>query len=605
MKKIKQLTQDTINKIAAGEVVERPASVVKELLDNAIDAGARQITIRISNGGKKLIQVEDNGCGISSDELALAFKSHTTSKIANINDLNNLMTMGFRGEALSTIQSIAKVKILSKEQDADKAYELIVDESLKNKPKQAARTDGTTVIVEDIFYNVPARLRFLRQDQTEYRKILELLNSYFLINPTIQFTLYKDGKLIKKLLAQDPGDNRKISERRVQDVIKSEWVNDMIFVSGNLNGVKVTGYVAAPKYHCKKTAYQYVFINGRPIEDRGIAKSVSMGFSRYIPEGSKIPFVISLEIDPALVDVNVHPRKEEVAFINPYRVYSAVEQSVNSAIKKDKSYDVRARDYRESESFGYSKSAMPENSFADKYGSSGPSSNYRTKPASEAMIQSGMRFSKEILSPAGPDEIETSRFDYNQAPVNFSQIFNKYIIIEFEDRFLVMDQHACAERITFEKLMQRNDEIKIDRQKLLIPLPISLDEAQLSFIRENEKFFNSLGFELEFSGKKVDIKEVPIDFVGADYKLMLEEIYALAEYENEDSIKEPIEQRKGDIIATMACHTSIRSGQKLATEQMKSLWEQLRRCENPYSCPHGRPIVWEVKLSELDGKFER
>lgn len=597
---IKKLSEDTINKIAAGEVVERPASVVKELLDNALDAKATQIKISLSEGGKKLIQVEDNGCGIVPEELRLAFAPHSTSKISSIDDLNKLITMGFRGEALSTIQSVSKVRILSKTEKSQDAYRLDLTEPENAKPQKAPGLDGTTVTVSDLFYNVPARLRFLRQEQTEYRKILEILQSYFIINPNIKFELFKDGKQIIKLPASNFVD-------RAKTVLKADWINDSYEISTEIDGVKIYGIFAQPNYHSRKVSHQYIFVNNRPINDRAIAKSVALGYEGYIPENDRVPFIISLSVRADLVDVNVHPRKEEVAFLNPFRVYNAVTQAVASFVKKNKSYEEKP------EFFDMNKPKagsgfLADNSFPSyNYKSSGKSAynNYDTKyPKSDKVtVQAGLKFSEAVMT----QDRGLTKNNYKKSneqrpgleqPISYHQIFNKFVLIEFNDKILVVDQHAAAERVTFERLMQRDNKLEIITQKLLIPLKLSLDDASVEFIREQIEFFREIGFDLEFKNQEAVIIQVPADFVRADFEKMFAEIIS-------QESKEPFARRKTDIIATMACHTSIRTGQKLTFDEIKALWGLLVKCENPYSCPHGRPIVWEIKLSDLDSKFER
>lgn len=600
---IKKLSEDTINKIAAGEVVERPASVVKELIDNALDAKATQIKIWLSEGGKKLIQVEDNGCGIVPEELRLAFAPHSTSKISSIDDLNKLITMGFRGEALSTIQSVSKVKILSKTKENQDAYQLDLTTLESFKPQKAAGLDGTTVTVSELFYNVPARLRFLRQEQTEYRKILELLQSYFIINPGVKFELYKDGKQVIKLSNSSFID-------RAKAVLEADWIDDSYEINTEIDGVKIFGIIAQPHYHNRKVAHQYIFINNRPITDHAIAKSVSLGYEGYIPENDRIPFIISLSVRSDLVDVNVHPRKEEVAFLNPFRVYNAVTQAVAHIVKSNKNY-------QETSSFfdinkprtGSGFLAESPNDAYKVSKKSGFNDNYKYPKSNTASVQAGLKFSEAVMmqdknfdqvkyDKSSQTEFSDTEKEKLTQPINYLQIFYKFVLIEFADKILVVDQHAAAERVTFERLMQRDNKLEIVSQKLLIPLKLSFDGSRVEYIREQIEFFREIGFDIEFKNKEAIILQVPADFVGADFEKMFTEIIS-------DESKEPFARRKTDIIATMACHTSIRTGQKLVFDEIKSLWASLIRCENPYSCPHGRPIVWEIKLSDLDSKFER
>jgi len=307
--KLNKLSQEVINQIAAGEVVERPSSVVKELLDNSIDADSSKIVIKIKNGGIDLIEISDNGIGIPKESMTSIFDPHTTSKISNIEDLNTLLSMGFRGEALSTISSVSNVTLLSKYREEETGYKILFNENGKSPVKKVAKEDGTTVKIENIFYNIPARQKYLKSPQTEYRKIHELLNSYFLIYPNIHFVLEKDGKIVKELpqvLNTKPGD---IVEKRLNEIVGESSSFLMLYYEGS--GIKISGYTAHPSNHKSSNPKTYIFVNNRPIYDKGIVRAIYEGYSRYIPHGQKIDFAINILINPELVDINVHPRKEE------------------------------------------------------------------------------------------------------------------------------------------------------------------------------------------------------------------------------------------------------------------------------------------------------
>lgn len=597
--KLKKLPQEVVNQIAAGEVIERPASVVKELVDNGIDAEAEHITIRVREGGISLIEVSDDGVGISKEDLPDVFTAHTTSKLESMEDLNTLMSMGFRGEALSTIVAVSDTSMISKFEEEEIANEIKFESPSDYKLKKAARESGTVVRVENIFERVPVRKKYLKTAQTEYRNILNTLTPYFLIYPNIHWELYKDGKQVIDLIETESKAGR-IDKSRVNEVIKQDFVERMETVFFEGNGMKISGLVAHPSDHYSRTKYQYIFVNGRNIWDNGIARGVMQAYDRYIPHGQKVPFVINIEIKPELVDVNVHPRKEEVKFLNPYRVYSAVEQAVEKSIEKLVSY----KNIPEKESF------EGVNTDYIKQGKSHKHSSRDINFTKGSSVKDSLNFSKAVLEGSkqssflGIEDPETEEDFVKQSKKevrSFHQIFNKYIVVEFESSIWVIDQHAAAERITFEKLSKTTEVENTDTQNLLVSEDIEVDEAGKEFVTENIELFKNLGFNIEIGGSKLLIKSIPVEFVDADIKKLIDEVLEL----DTEELKDDLDRLKKDLVATMACHTSIRTGQELDIPLMKDVYYNLLDCDNPYSCPHGRPIVWKMSIEELDSKFDR
>lgn len=590
---LNKLPQELVNQIAAGEVIERPASVVKELIDNSIDANAKKVQIKIVNGGMDLIEVSDDGIGIPKENIGNVFDAHTTSKISSLEDLNNLLTMGFRGEALSTIVAVSKVKLISKYMQEEIANEIFFKDSGEKILRSAAREGGTVVTVENIFGNIPARRKFLKSAQTEYKKILEILIPYFLVYPNIHFTLIKDSKIVYDLPAIQNSKPNSVEKERLNTLLKEEYVSRMLKVFFDGGGTRISGFVAHPSDHQKKASNQYIFVNRRPIKDMGISRAVYQGMSRYIPHGEKVSFVLLLDIKPDLVDVNVHPRKEEVRFLNPFRVYSAVEESVRKAVENATSYRIENRDFGVS-TIPQSKVYAPRDiSFGKSRGSS---------------VQESLLFSKEALSQSSYESnthVEDFRTQENTPSSirNIFQIFNKYIVIEFDEEVLwIVDQHAAAERITFEKL-KKNQKVNLELQKLLVPFEIEMSEIEIIGMEELREFFTKIGFEYEIQDNKVYISSAPVEFIKTDFKRFFEEIFSLSD--DIRNISKEILRLEEDIYATMACHGSVRSGQLLRREEMIDIYKKLIDCENPYSCPHGRPAVWKMKLSEIDMNFER
>lgn len=748
-KTIQKLSQSVINQIAAGEIIERPNSVIKELLDNAIDAQANKINITIEQGGKKLIKITDNGVGIPKNQLVVAFEPHTTSKLTTLDDLNNLMTMGFRGEALATIKAVSKTTIASLAENETTGYKVEFNhkkntnnekntskqnETFQATPQKTAHNQGTTVIVENLFENIPARAKYLRTKQTEYRYILKTITPYFLIHPEIHFTFTSDNREVYNLPIINNTYPGTIHPSRIRKLIKSELADHLINFYYEGASIKIGGLSAHPSLHTKNTKDQYIFVNQRPVYDSGITRAVLQAYYRFIPKESKIPFFITINLNPNLIDFNVHPRKEKVKFINPYRTYSVVEQAVKRALE---------REVKEKFEGSYTSNDSPDriglNRLRQKHYNSekapskftnlntisnqlntlrGQMGTYqktksgkirglsftRSKP-SQAEIQQSLQFTKKILEENGEKRNTGKHFDNANIITNNRvniltntltqhipfQVFNKYIIIEQESSLWIIDQHAAAERITFEKLQQnlksansrnlteetqangrtitdskvppKNTWKKLEKetiasqtakstgsiqQQLLIPEEISTNEGDLVFLQEHIDFFESLGFEIRFTGKekeatdevddkignssinkgnhykseshmikkkkktkkeekndkqKAYIDAIPVLLVQSGYQKVFDEIFAQTDSLSKNSSN--FETIQDDLLATIACHTSIRAGQKLHATEIQHLLHNLMACKNPYSCPHGRPLLWKIPLKELDKKFER
>jgi DNA mismatch repair protein MutL len=623
---IKKLPQEIINQIAAGEVIERPASIVKELLDNSIDAGATEIEITVNNGGLDLIEIADNGSGIDKENLLMAFEPHATSKLKDINDLNTLITMGFRGEALSTIQSIAKVKVVTKTKDSNTGYMLTFNHGVNDGVIQTtATTDGTKVSVENVFFNIPARQKYLRSADTEFRKIVDLLTSYFLIHPEIHFKLVKDGKPYYNLPRVESSSPNSFHPVRIKEVMKTQYTNNLIDFLYDGDGAQIGGYVAHPDYKSSKGVDSFIFVNNRPILDKGIVKSVLQGFSRFIPFGEKVPFFISIKLNPAAVDVNVHPRKEEVRFVNPYRVYSAIEQAISSALKhsitpleNDRTYD-RLREITNSnkqQMHNEPDELFDQSNTEFKHTNSGQLREVIFNKPSHTVINNSIEFSKQVLT-------DISNFDDSSTSIetetlfneeikseipyykSIHQVFNKYIIVEFEKEMWVIDQHAAAERATFERLNKNlKSEVK-NVQHLLLGIDLDIVDSEYLFLEENQQFFEEMGFQLVFDpeNKKASFSAVPSDIAQADIQKVFREVFDLSS-ESLD-LKNDFEKSREDIIATIACHSSVRAGQALANQESAKIYKDLMECENKYSCPHGRPAIWKQKIEDLDKHFLR
>lgn len=593
MLKLNTLTQEVINQIAAGEVIERPSSVVKELIDNSIDAKATEIKVKLEQGGIKSIEVTDNGIGIDRDNLKNVFLPHTTSKLENIDDLNSILTMGFRGEALSTIQSVAKVKIISIVTDSEIGYELDISDT-KSIPKKSSKEVGTTIFVTDLFYNTPARLKFLKTPETEYRKIYDVILKYAICYPNIKFQFINDSKTVFNLFNEY---DKTIALERIKELFKNDFLERMLEVKSVGSGVSIAGYIAHPLDIAIKTTQQYLFINNRPVWDYGIAKSVAQGYSRFIPQGMKVPYFLKLNIDPSLLDINVHPRKEEIRFQNPYRIYMAVENAVSEALKtitKDQINVFAHSNKSDNDNFSKNNLLFDRSNAGYTTGHQTKELRFDKKP-SDYNIRTSLNFSKQLLN----TDFDIQHMLEVESFKQIFQIFNKYIVIEFENEIWIIDQHAGAERINFEKLLKQQSGSLKDVQVMLIPIEIDLNFNEISIIKENIEILNKLGFEIELKEDKVLVKSIPafIDSTSID------EIFN--SFEEEIDVKKDVTMMGEDIIATVACHGSVRSGQSLTVPECIEIFNSLKKCENPFSCPHGRPAVWKLKRTEIDTNFLR
>jgi DNA mismatch repair protein MutL len=532
--------------------------------------------------------VIDDGLGMTADDLDMAVEPHATSKIENLEDIVNVDTLGFRGEALSSISSVSKVSITSKSDESGESvgYVIYVEGGHKKQPTKTSRDIGTTVSVENIFYNIPARHKFLKTERTEYRKVLDIFQPITLANPNIHFVLEHNGKEIYNLPSIKDSDRGSVHPQRVSQLIKDTQFLP-VFYDGE--GITVGGYVAHPKHFSKKVSDQYIFVNGRNIWDNGIAKSVTLGASRFIPDGNRLPFVICINIQPKLVDVNVHPRKLEVRFANPYRVFSAVEDAVRSAfsnLSKSEAVSEREDVFRLPQEDDHQATTKNMENRVDLF-----------RSGRELDVDESLEFSRMILQDSGGKP-------YGDSNLVVQQFLNRYLVTEKDGDLWIVDQHAAAERIRFEKLLSEYEGKGVESQSLLVPQELKLSQSDKEFIEENRKALKWLGFAFD---EDVKLKSLPNILSGSDpvslVKGILESLKDVEEFDGKDQILSG--EYRDSVIATMACHSSIRANRKISSEESRRLIEDLLECENSYSCPHGRPIVWKLSPSEIDKHFNR
>ena len=569
--RIKELPIDVVNQIAAGEVVERPASVIKELIENAIDAEANDVHIELVEAGKKQILIKDNGCGIHSDDIELALTRHATSKISSSEDLFNIQTLGFRGEALPAIASVSKLTIISKSSEAHSGNKVSVEYgTVKSRQKKAIAT-GTTMIIDELYSNTPARLKFLKKTSTELSHCISVINNYAMAYPSVSFKLLHNGR---SLFFLHPADSL---EERLSSVTgtKSKWhkaQSSYEYLSGEI-------FVSDPE-KMESPNETKIFVNGRNVRDRLVSHAISSFYDQHLSSGDHPLTVLFLNVDPSFVDVNVSPTKSEVRFRESNTIYSFVQNLLEQALKlkKDHQHYAPAKPVASATSFNLG-------------------SLYRPITSTEDATAASFNFE-------GPSLFEAQ----DQIPFNIIGQFNKqYIIIEENKKLILIDQHAAHERINYEKIQKAlGDNIEV--QELLLPEILEVGARYASILKELLPEFSKLGFTIEeFSAPTMNaasftIRSIPKILSDIDVKqLIIEILHEKAEISESKGIKEEL----STAAASLSCHASVRGMQQLHPQEIVRLIQELERCDFPYTCPHGRPIKIELSLYEIERMFKR
>lgn len=586
--KIQLLSADLINKIAAGEVIERPASIVKELLENSIDAGATSITLKIEAGGTQLIEVIDNGSGMDRDDAELAFIQHATSKINAVDDLEKISTLGFRGEALASIAGVSKAQIHTS--NGTEHIKVTTSQGDISVNAGEARNSGTTVTIRDIFHSIPARRKFLRTDQTEYRYILETFINAALAHKHITFKLIKDGSTIYNLTA-----TKTLSER-LSELFKKLRTEKLLKINYDGPDINISGFVGHPETATSRKQQQYLFLNNRPISDRLLGKAIKDGFDTTIARDQHPIFFIFIDIPTNMVDVNVHPRKLEVRFTDPGSIYKVVRSSITRTLEKKLQEQLKAR-------FSGQSPSTPSISFTPQPASSTPPiRSDRTNGAKDNTVMGSIEFTRNLLKTSSVTQDTNDSINMGS---DVLQVMDTYILLEQNDKLLVIDQHAADERVKYEAIKSKlSGNSRAKSQSLLIPETLHLSKGQQALLRENKSDLARLGFEFDLSEVSTKVVAVPSLLAQGEFMKAIDEI--LTEME-ESGLKtgKAFELVEENIIATMACHGSIRAGRKLHQKEARKLVGDLFETALPYSCPHGRPIIWEIDRDLLERQFKR
>lgn len=645
------LDEHTVNKIAAGEVVDRPSSIVKELIENAIDAKATSITVEIRNGGIKYIKVQDNGVGFASDDVELAFERHATSKIRKEEDLNSITSMGFRGEALASIAAISKVSLISKNKNEDVGTKAYVDAGNVKYVEPAASTQGTKIEIFDVFYNVPARFKFLKKDSTEAGYIEDVVRRIALANPNISFKYINNSKTI----IQTSGNASLKSV--VYDIFGREVYDNIIPVKYEYNSMNVEGVIGLPKISRSTRMHQFTFVNSRYIKDKTINAALDRASNEKYAI-NKFPFcVINLSIHPNHLDVNVHPAKLEVKFEDEAAVfdivYHAVRQAIENKNKEDspftnikkleeKSIDRISEDLKNTGVIKDSKDKKFEFKFtpSTSYTIEEPKENIydivrknnsaETNIAEETKIKEvnlnnlSFEVEKDSIKDNVREGIDTTNQKENNKNINeqneqnelttenikneellykyVGQVFNTYIIIQINEKMYIIDQHAAHERLLFEEFKESYYSTDRNIQMLLIPVLVELTPKEKNIVMENIQMFERAGFILEeFGDNTIKISGVPnigydIDYTGM-FKDIIDEILGVVKTEKQE--------KEHRFLATLACKAAVKGNMKLDKQEQIELIDKMVKLENPFTCPHGRPTAYEISKYEIERRFLR
>ncbi len=645
---IKQLPPHLVNQIAAGEVVERPASVVKELLENSIDAGSKKIEIDIEQGGVKRIRIRDDGKGIPKDELSLALSRHATSKISSLDDLEQVMSLGFRGEALPSIASVSRMTVSSKTEGDEQGWTLTDDgQEDFDEPAPIAHAKGTTIDVRDLFYNVPARRKFLKTENTEFKHLSEVVKKISLSNFQIGITLRHGNR---NVLSLQPAKDRAGADRRVAEICGPAFMEQSLYLDFEAAGLKLWGWVGLPTFSRSQADLQYFYVNGRIIKDRVVTHAVRQAYSDVLFHGRHPAYVLFLELAPEKVDVNAHPTKHEVRFRDARLVHDFLYRTLHQALAdvrpneieenrpelpdnmSRRQYDAEAIRSQQSLSipveqtqsmFGQSNSETPNN-FARGY----TPTHAAGQVADQMAVYSRLHEPGENSTASRPAPLADKFYDKLSTHVNSSlsvddsnntdytdkggipplgfavaQLHGIYILAENAEGLVVVDMHAAHERITYEYLKKSMSQDSIRSQPMLVPASLAVSQKEGDCAEEFAETFQQLGFELNrLAPEKLAIRAVPSLLKESNVEQLVRDVLSdLLEHGS----SERIQQEMNEILSTMACHGSVRANHRLTIPEMNALLRDMERTERSGQCNHGRPTWTQMSVDQLDKLFMR
>jgi DNA mismatch repair protein MutL len=616
---IRQLSPETINRIAAGEVIERPASVVKELVENAIDAGAGHVEVVTAAGGLTLIRVSDDGQGMSPDDLALCVERHATSKLRE-DDLFDIQSFGFRGEALPSIGSVARLEIASRSQGAGEAFAIVVDKGAKHDPRPAAVNRGTRVEVRDLFSATPARLKFLKSERAENLAVSDTVKRLAMAHPQVAFTLVMGERASLKLPAQT-ADPKGLLQRLAR-IMGREFQSDAIEVAGERNGIRIAGYIGLPTFNRGDASQQFLFVNGRPVKDRLLIGALRAAYGDTLPRGRHPYLALFIDLDPHDVDVNVHPAKSEVRFKDAAGVRSLVIGAVRHVLEENATRASAQGGKETLEAFAVATGAGAHDGAMNPSAPVGvggrtyipsyrpspvPISRQRFSPLSAEMAETAQApfQSFDATSAEASAHAEPLSEEHSGRPLGAAraQLHETYIVSQTEDAVIIVDQHAAHERLVFERLKKMISNGGVMRQGLLIPEIVEMPADEVEALLERAGELEGLGLVVDgFGSEAVAVREVPALLGQCDVRGLVKDLAAEI---MDDRQQGALSERLEAVASRMACHGSVRAGRRLTPAEMNALLREMEATPFSGQCNHGRPTYVELKLGDIERLFGR
>ncbi len=585
MGKIRVLPEQVANKIAAGEVVERPSAIVKELTENSLDAGASQIEVCVRHGGKSFIRVTDNGAGMSAEDAQISVQRHATSKIEKAEDLDEIRSFGFRGEALSSIAAVSRFTLQSRAEGADIGIELVIEGGSLVKAKECSVARGTTVEVRDLFFNTPARRRFLRQDSTEFGHILDAVTCLALANLNVHFTLISQEQVVLDLI---PTEDLPV---RARAIFGDHWADRTLLVRGDIPYAKISGLIGKPELASRNRHEQFFFVNKRWVKAYALSHALQAGYHGFLMQNQFPAAILFLDVDPRNVDVNVHPTKQQVRLSHEGMIKSLVEKTVSQALNQN-------------------QDPLPRSGVAGEMSLGEPPSQpiSHTSDLSFGNSESGASF--KVAEGSNDEDSQPSAvfpiFIGKEIQITkiLGQIHRTYIVAETEEGFVLVDQHAAHERVMFEILMKNFQSQTPARQKLLIEETFDLHPRQVETMRKYLEFLNQIGFETEWFGERsFVVRGVPSILADVNPVTILK---SFVEEKEGGKVRTSLKGAEEDVAAIVACkRRSVKASDPLNLEEMRGLLKSLGQCQNPFHCPHGRPTLIRHATGDIEKQFGR
>ena len=604
-KRIHQMPHQLINQIAAGEVVERPSSVIKELLENSLDAEATKIDIDVEQGGIKLIRIADNGSGIFKDDMSLALSRHATSKIRDLDDLEHVNSLGFRGEAVPSIASISRLTITSAT-EGESGWQVKGDGSEKEIEQQpAAHKTGTTIEVRDLFFNVPARRKFLKTEKTEFKHLDDVVKRIALSRFDVSLNLMHNRKSVRQFRA---ASDKAGEEKRIAEVCGKAFIEQSVYLeheAPSLNGgLKIRGWIALPTFSRSQADLQYFYVNGRMVKDRVITHAIRQAYQDVLYHGRHPAYILYFDLDPVLVDVNAHPTKSEVRFRESRTVHDFLFRAIHDAIAKIKPESTSPFQAQEispgtGANFVNEQLAIPS-SFSPGY-------QGRQSAMSLAVEEQIAAYSQlaSTQSRAEVTDADNNTEDNSYPPLGYAkaQIHGIFILAENRDGLVIVDMHAAHERITYERLKQAYDGEGISSQPLLVPIDVDVSEKEAEVVENEQGFFKAIGMEVDRSGpQSVRIRQIPVLLNKTNAESILRDV--LSDY-TVHGRSDRIKNKMNEVLGTMACHGSVRANRQLTIPEMNALLRDMENTERSGQCNHGRPTWVQMNVSQIDKLFMR